>query len=73
MSRFPETKGRTLEEIGALFGDDRIANRWYGLSEEERHRVAHGALVEGTEAGEMFGSDHVRSETERKDAVQINT
>ncbi|CAO2657394.1 Nn.00g035200.m01.CDS01 [Neocucurbitaria sp. VM-36] len=37
---FPETKGRTLEEIGALFGDDRIASRWYGLTEEERSRNA---------------------------------
>jgi hypothetical protein len=33
---FPETKGRTLEEIGALFGDAHVANQWYGLSEEER-------------------------------------
>lgn len=29
---FPETKGRTLEEIGALFGDANVANRWYGLT-----------------------------------------
>lgn len=39
---FPETKGRTLEEIGALFGDTNVANRWYGLTEEERAAAAGG-------------------------------
>ncbi|KAF2643166.1 MFS transporter [Massarina eburnea CBS 473.64] len=43
---FPETKGRTLEEIGALFGDENIATRWYGMSEEEKTRIAHEAVVE---------------------------
>lgn len=69
MSRFPETKGRTLEEIGALFGDERIANKWYGLSEEEKRRVVHGALVEGTQAGQIFDSGHVKQVSERKDVV----
>lgn len=43
---FPETKGRTLEEIGALFGDTHIAHQWYGISEEERHRIAGEAAKE---------------------------
>lgn len=46
--RFPETKGRTLEEIGALFGDERIANRWYGVSREEKIGSADQAgIVDG--------------------------
>lgn len=43
--RFPETKGRTLEEIGALFGDERIASRWYGMSEEEKEKIAREAVA----------------------------
>jgi hypothetical protein len=31
----PETKGRTLEEIGTVFGDKNIANQWYGLAGEK--------------------------------------
>ncbi|KAK3081688.1 hypothetical protein LTS18_003870 [Coniosporium uncinatum] len=40
---FPETKGRTLEEIGALFGEE-VASTWYGISEEEKQRIAQDAL-----------------------------
>jgi hypothetical protein len=42
--RFPETKGRTLEEIGVLFGDKHVATQWYGLSEEERMKIRDEAL-----------------------------
>lgn len=41
---FPETKGRTLEEIGAIFGDTNIANKWYGLGEEERNKIHEQVL-----------------------------
>ena len=42
---FPETKGRTLEEIGSLFGDDaHVASHWYGISEEEKEKIAQNAL-----------------------------
>ncbi|KIY02891.1 uncharacterized protein Z520_01356 [Fonsecaea multimorphosa CBS 102226] len=41
---FPETKGRTLEEIGSLFGDTNIAAHWYGISDEEREKIHQGAL-----------------------------
>ncbi|KAF2741235.1 MFS transporter [Polyplosphaeria fusca] len=47
---FPETKGRTLEEIGALFGDTHVANKWYGLSEEEKQKIAHEALAKHPES-----------------------
>jgi len=41
---FPETKGRTLEEIGALFGDEHIASQWYGLSEAEKMEIRNEAV-----------------------------
>jgi len=41
---FPETKGRTLEEIGSLFGDEHVASHWYGISEEEKQEIARNAL-----------------------------
>lgn len=48
---FPETKGRTLEEIGDLFGDDqRVASHWYSASPEEREKISQLALKE-TEGG----------------------
>lgn len=38
---FPETKGRTLEEIGALFGDSaNVVSHWYDATEEEREKIA---------------------------------
>jgi hypothetical protein len=41
---FPETKGRTLEEIGSLFGDENVVVHWYGLSEEEKEKIHQDAL-----------------------------
>jgi hypothetical protein len=49
---FPETKGRTLEEIGGLFGDTHIANKWYGVTEEERNRI-HERALHMTESGKV--------------------
>jgi hypothetical protein len=59
--RFPETKGRTLEEIGALFGDTHIASRWYGMSEEEKARVAREAVTEHPESGEDIETGREKS------------
>jgi hypothetical protein len=53
---FPETKGRTLEEIGALFGDTHIANHWYGLTEEERNRI-HEEALNVTKGGKYDGEN----------------
>ncbi|OQV04609.1 hypothetical protein CLAIMM_09464 [Cladophialophora immunda] len=48
---FPETKGRTLEEIGHVFGDDmHVATQWYDASEEEKRKIEEQALKE-TEGG----------------------
>ncbi|EXJ70257.1 uncharacterized protein A1O5_06325 [Cladophialophora psammophila CBS 110553] len=48
---FPETKGRTLEEIGYLFGDDmHVATQWYDASEDEKRKIEEQALKE-TEGG----------------------
>ena len=41
---FPETKGRTLEEIGIAFGDQHVASHWYGISEEEKRQIEEDAL-----------------------------
>ncbi len=44
---FPETKGRTLEEIGHLFGDDvHVAHNWYEASEDEKAKIEQQALQE---------------------------
>jgi hypothetical protein len=44
---FPETKGRTLEEIGHVFGDDmHVAHNWYEASEEEKAKIEQQALDE---------------------------
>jgi hypothetical protein len=42
---FPETKGRTLEEIGEIFGDKHVAAHWYNISEEEKKKIAHDAMM----------------------------
>ncbi|KAF2774500.1 MFS transporter [Teratosphaeria nubilosa] len=57
---FPETKGRTLEEIGALFGDEHIASHWYGISEEERNEIARNAL-KSVQTGHLSEQSHVQS------------
>lgn len=49
-----ETKGRTLEEIGSLFGDEHIASHWYGISEEERAEIERNAL-QMTKSGHLPG------------------
>jgi hypothetical protein len=58
-----------LEEIGSLFGDDHIANRWYGTSEEEKQRVAQEALDETAEGADAAEGGLVKSEAVRKDEV----
>lgn len=49
---FPETKNRTLEEIGAIFGETQIANNVYGATEEERNKI-HEAALGMTEGGKL--------------------
>lgn len=64
---FPETKGRTLEEIGTLFGDEaNVASNWYGATEEEREKIAQEALRE-TDGG--VGSDSGRTDEPKPIAV----
>ena len=66
-NRFPETKGRTLEEIGALFGDEHIASRWYGMSEEEKEKIAREAMAETPESGENVDIGVEKPEIARKE------
>ena len=41
---FPETTGRTLEEIGTSFGDKHVVSHWYGISEQEKEDIERDAL-----------------------------
>lgn len=53
---FPETKGRTLEEIGALFGDaENVVAHWYDATEEEREKIAREALGDSEESSNGEG------------------
>jgi hypothetical protein len=52
---FSETRQRTLEEIGELFGD-KVASHWYEASTEEREKIAQDAL-RLTESARLLDSD----------------
>jgi hypothetical protein len=60
---FPETKGRTLEEVGTLFGDEaHVALNWYNATAEERAKMAEKAFqeMEATKADEdQPSSEHL--------------
>lgn len=50
---FPETKGRTLEEIGALFGDSsNVVSHWYDATEEEREKITNETLRQIDDSGQ---------------------
>lgn len=56
---FPETKGRSLEEMGALFGDEaNVVTHWHGISEEERERLGQEAIEKS-----ITTSDKVKADT----------
>ncbi|KXT13446.1 hypothetical protein AC579_4248 [Pseudocercospora musae] len=60
---FPETKGRTLEEIGALFGDEaHVASHWYGLSQEEKDKIVQEAMHAESEKLDRPSVDGVGSD-----------
>ncbi|KIW06943.1 uncharacterized protein PV09_02604 [Verruconis gallopava] len=65
---FPETKGRTLEEIGALFGDTHVANKWYDLSPEERAKI-HEKALHLNESGK-YDDENVVSDNKAIDDVK---
>lgn len=48
---FPETKGRTLEEVGALFGDENVANVTEGQARVEEGRSSDGKPGASSEKG----------------------
>lgn len=55
---FPETKGRTLEEIGEIFGDKHVAAHWYGIGEEEKRKIAENAM-KVTADGRIIEADDI--------------
>jgi hypothetical protein len=46
--RFPETKWRTLEDIGTMFRDENVSSQWYGPSEEYKAKIRDEAMTKGT-------------------------
>lgn len=66
-----ETKGRTLEEIGSLFGDEHIASHWYGISEEEKAEIARNAL-QMTKSGHIPERQTIGGGTEKNDGPHMD-
>lgn len=69
----PETKGRSLEDINAQFGE-KVAIRFYGASEEEREEmeravVADERLAEKREYQEASGGDELKTQVTRLEDV----
>lgn len=65
-----ETKGRTLEEIGSLFGDEHIASHWYGISEEEKAEIARNAL-QMTKSGRIPQPDVSSGDAEKDEGSRM--
>lgn len=65
-----ETKGRTLEEIGSLFGDEHIASHWYGISEEEKAEIARNAL-QVTKSGRIPELNGTGRDAEKDDGSKM--
>lgn len=49
---FPETKGRSLEDLNAQFGDS-VAVHYYGATEEEEKEYARALEVEVAGVGKV--------------------
>lgn len=69
---FPETKGRTLEEIGSLFGDEHVASHWYGISDEEKEQIAQNAL-KLTESGRILDEPEIKPKGSGEKVEDIGT
>jgi hypothetical protein len=71
LTSIQETKGRTLEEIGSLFGDEHIASHWYGISEEEKAEIARNAL-QMTKSGRILEEQDGRGVVEKTVGPQMD-
>lgn len=58
-----QTKRRTLEEIGEIFGDKHVAAHWYGISEEEKAKIAREAM-RVTEDGRIIEDEESKTPAE---------
>jgi hypothetical protein len=61
---FPETKQRSLEEIGEIFGD-KVAAHYYGASEEERAEIKRNAL-------KMTATDTIPLDSDESGKVSVH-
>lgn len=71
LTAIQETKGRTLEEIGSLFGDENIAGHWYGISEEEKAEIAKNAL-RLTKTGRIAEQREADANAEKTEDKQVD-
>lgn len=62
---FPETKGRTLEEVGCLFGDENVASRWYDLDALDRAQITAQAVDFTAELGNYKVQNRSQAAVER--------
>ncbi|KAK5746873.1 hypothetical protein LTR17_000503 [Elasticomyces elasticus] len=67
---FPETKGRTLEEIGTLFGDEHVASHWYGISDAEKEEIMQNAL-KMTKSGRILDDSSFSNAGEKADGEML--
>ncbi|KAK3613606.1 hypothetical protein LTR56_025727 [Elasticomyces elasticus] len=67
---FPETKGRTLEEIGTLFGDEHVASHWYGISDVEKEEIMQNAL-KMTKSGRILDDPSFSNAGEKGDGEML--
>lgn len=57
-----------MEEIGALFGDEgHVASQWYGLSQEEKDKIAQEALASHLGKDVRMSLDDALNEKSRSD------
>lgn len=65
-----ETKGRTLEEIGSLFGDEHVASHWYGITDEEKAEIARNAL-QMTKSGRLPSQQGSGAGVEKENTARL--
>lgn len=59
-----------MEEIGTLFGDEsHVASHWYGISEEEKQKIAENAL-QLTKSGRIPDTSEIRAAMQEDNSNQ---
>lgn len=61
----PETKGRSLEDINAQFGE-KVAIHYYGATEQEKAELEEEAMHIGEHKGQQYDAKHVSADVQEK-------